>query len=321
MKSSTKPLLIAVIGATATGKTNLALQIAKKITGEIINCDSMQLVKGMDIGTAKPSLIDRATTPHHLYDLIDPNQWYSAGQYMVEARAICREIADRDKVSLVVGGTGLYLKALLQGIFEGPSRSTKYRRHLNKVVDQGGNSQLYAQLLKVDPISAKKIPVKDKVRIIRALEVYYESGSPISKLQLKRIPLNGFRVIKIGIHLDREDLYDRINKRVHSMFETGLLREVRELMDQGYSIDCKGFEAIGYRQAISFLLGNISLEEAIEKTSIDTRHYAKRQVTWFRREPGVNWVQAPGESSEALTEALKLLVNTNNVLHCQSIQN
>lgn len=312
MKLPDEPVLLAIVGPTATGKSSLALGIAKELPGEIINCDSMQLVRGMDIGTSKPSLADRAVTPHHLYDHIDPDQWYSAGQYMVESRAICREIAGRDRIAMVVGGTGLYLRALLQGVFEGPSRSQKYRRHLDQVMARGGSARLYSRLSEVDPVAAERIQAKDTVRIVRALEVYHQTGLPISDLQVKRRPLTGFRVVKIGLCLDRKTLYDRIGSRVRSMFRAGLLEEVQGIMDQGFSPDCKGFEAIGYRQAVSCLTGNISLEEAVEKTSRDTRRYAKRQMTWFRGESDLDWVEAPGESRKAVAQALEHVMSTSD---------
>ncbi len=301
------PLLVAIVGPTATGKSSLALRLARALGGEIVNCDSMQMVKGMDIGTAKPSREERATIPHHLYDRVRPDEWYSAGQYMEEARPICREIAGRGCVPMVVGGAGLYLRALLLGVFEGPGRSQEERRHLHEVAARKGRTTLHEMLARVDPSSAQRIQPADIVRIVRALEVFRQAGRPISDVQGERRPLKGFRIVKIGIGLEREKLCVRIDSRVREMFRAGLLEEVQGLLDQGFSPECKGFEAIGYRQAVSCLDGQISLEEAVERTCMDTRRYAKRQMTWFRKEPDLHWVSAPGESREAVVKAEELL--------------
>ena len=301
------PLLLAIVGPTATGKSSLALRLARALRGEIVNCDSMQMVKGMDIGTAKPSREEQATVPHHLYDRIGPDEWYSAGLYMEEARPICRGIAGRGCVPMVVGGAGLYLRALLLGVFKGPGRSQEQRRHLLKVAARKGKPALHEMLARVDPSSAQRIQPTDIVRIVRALEVYKQAGRPISEVQGERRPLKGFRIVKIGIGLEREKLCVRIDSRVREMFRAGLLEEVQGLLDQGFSPECKGFEAIGYRQAVSCLDGQISLEEAVERTCIDTRRYAKRQMTWFRKEPDLHWLSTPGENHKALAESLELL--------------
>ena len=306
--TSYDPLLVAIVGPTATGKSSLALGLARALRGEIVNCDSMQMVRGMDIGTAKPSRQEQATVPHHLYDRVGPDGWYSAGQYMEEARPICGEIAGREHVPLVVGGTGLYLRALLLGVFEGPGRSQKHRRYLHQVAARKGKAALHEMLARVDPSSAQRIQPTDVVRIVRALEVYHQAGRPISDLQGERKSLTGFRIVKIGIGLEREKLYVRIDSRVREMFRAGLLGEVQGLIDQGFAPECKGFEAIGYRQAVSCLKGQISLEEAVDSTCTDTRRYAKRQMTWFRKEPGLHWISAPGESQETLAKALELVV-------------
>ena len=305
---SCDPLLVAIVGPTATGKSSLALGLARALRGEIVNCDSMQMVRGMDIGTAKPSRQEQATAPHHLYDRVGPDGYYSAGQYMEEARPICREIAGRGRVPLVVGGTGLYLRALLLGVFEGPGRSQEHRRYLHELAIRKGEAALHRMLARVDPSSAQRIQPTDVVRIVRALEVCHQAGRPISDLQGERKSLTGFRIVKIGIGLEREKLYVRIESRVREMFGAGLLGEVQGLIDQGFSPESKGFEAIGYRQAVSCINGQMSLEDAVESTCTDTRRYAKRQMTWFRKEPDLNWISAPGESQETLAKALELVV-------------
>ncbi len=304
---SCDPLLVAIVGPTATGKSSLALGLARTLGGEIVNCDSMQMVQGMDIGTAKPSRRERAAVPHHLYDRVPPDGWYSAGQYMEEARPVCREIAVRGGVPLVVGGTGLYLRALVLGVFEGPGRSRKYRRYLHRLGARKGQAALHGMLARIDPSAARRIQPTDTVRIVRALEVYHQTGRPISELQSERKPLTGFRIVKVGIGLEREMLYIRIDSRVCEMFRAGLLAEVQRLLDRGFSPQSRGFEAIGYRQAVSCLSKQISLEEAVESTCADTRRYAKRQMTWFRKEPDLHWISTPGENQETLEKALELV--------------
>jgi tRNA dimethylallyltransferase len=289
------PLLLAILGSTASGKSALALQIAKELRGEIVNCDAMQMIRFLDIGTAKPSQAEREQVSHHLYDIIDPDGFFSAGAYMKAARRTCREIASRDRVPIVVGGTGLYFRALLDGIFEGPGRSEEIRRRLMRAADRKGNQFLHSMLLRKDPEAALRIQPGDRVRTIRALEVYFVTGKAISELQKTKRSLSDFTILKYGLRVPREDLYDRINRRVVAMFRRGLLREVELLMERGYSPGAKGFEALGYRHALAVLRGKITLEEAIERTQRDTRRYAKRQMTWFRSEHGVQWLDGVGE--------------------------
>jgi len=305
--NDTENLLIAVLGPTASGKSSLAIGLALRLDGEIINCDAMQLVSRMDIGTAKPDKSERDLVPHHLFDRIEPDEFYSAGRYMTDSRRLIREIVARGRVPIVVGGTGLYLRALLEGVFEGPGRSDTIRKRLRKIGDRRGPEYLHCLLRRRDPETAERVPAADQIRVMRSLEVYYLSGTPISRWKPQRQPLSGFHPVKLGIRLSREVLYARINRRVARMFHGGLLDEVRRLTRDGYGPDTKGFEAIGYRSALACLRGQIGLEEAIEETARDTRRYAKRQMTWFRREPDVHWIQHPGEDPEALQEALRIV--------------
>ncbi|MCZ6768808.1 MAG: tRNA (adenosine(37)-N6)-dimethylallyltransferase MiaA [Acidobacteria bacterium] len=300
-------LLIVLVGPTSSGKSELAFKSAEILNGEIVNCDSVQMYRLIEIGSAKPAPQQRRQIPHHLYDLVDPDQYFSAGRYMEEARKVCREIADRARIPFVVGGTGLYLRALLEGMFKGPGRSQDIRERLEKIGRRKGFDFLYRFLLKKDPQAAGRIQPGDRVRIIRSLEVYLLTGRPISQLQQQREPLANFSILKIGLDLPRPDLYDRIDRRVSEMFSRGLLKEVQELLDKDYSPDCKGFEALGYRHAFAALRGELSQEEAIKRTQIDTRRYAKRQLTWFRREEGVHWIPGPGEDFSALQQLLKLV--------------
>lgn len=308
MKQSTYPArLLAVVGPTASGKSPLGMKVARRLGGEIVNCDSMQLIRGMEVGTAKPTPEERAAVPHHLYDRIEPDEWYSAGKYMHEARAVCREIAGRGRMPIIVGGTGLYLRALLEGVFEGPGRSPRFRRRVQRIARVRGPEHLHRLLKRRDPAAAARIQAADEVRLIRALEVHFLTGRPISRMQRARRPLEGFMIRKIGLRPARPDLYGRINARVNRMFEAGLLEEVRTLLDQGYSPDCKGFEAIGYRQAVAVVQGRMTIPQAVAVAAQRSRHYAKRQLTWFRKEPDLQWIDFPGESPRAYAQLVERL--------------
>lgn len=301
-------ILITVLGPTASGKSRLAIGLGSALGGEIVNCDSMQLIRGMDIGTAKPTPMERRKLPHHLYDLIEPGEIYDAGQYMVAARRVCREISSRGKIPIVVGGTGLYLRALLKGVFPGPGRNQELRQKLERIGLRQGPEALIGLLKKVDPVTSERVHPADSNRVIRALEVFYQSGIPISQLQDLRQPIQGYRILKIGLKVEREVLCDRISHRVDKMFRCGFLDEVRVLLRQGCSPETKGFEAIGYRYVASHLAGHMTLQDVIDKTCVSTRRYAKRQKTWFRREPDVRWIEASGDSPGVLEKALAIVV-------------
>jgi tRNA dimethylallyltransferase len=303
--------LVAVLGPTASGKSGLALKLAQRLGGEIVNCDSMQMIRQLTIGTAKPSRAEMALVPHHLYDVIDLNEFYSAGAYMDDARRICSEVANREKIPFVVGGTGLYLRALLKGIFPGPVKKPGLRSRLKEISRRRGTEFLHRMLLRRDPASAARIQATDEVRIVRALEVNLVTGDSILKLQKKHVPIKGYSVVKIGLNVAREELYDRINRRVEWMFDAGLLQETERLLLSGFPPDSKGFEALGYRHAMAVVQGELSLEESIELTQRETRRYAKRQMTWFRKEEDVHWIPFPGESPEAEIEALQVLEKEN----------
>lgn len=304
---SRDPLLIVILGPTASGKTSLALALSPLLSGEIINGDAMQMVRHLNIGTAKPSTEERALVPHHLYDFVQPDEFFSAGQYMTEARKICHEVAGRGSTPIVVGGSGLYLRVLLEGIFPGPGRASSLRSRLQRIAEKRGVQTLLRMLRRHDPEAADRIQPGDLVRLVRALEVRLLTGIPITRLQASADPIGGFRVLKIGLDVPREKLYGRINRRVTVMFTSGLLGEVESVLDMGYSIESKGFEAIGYRQAMAVLSGELSVEEAISLTQRDTRRYAKRQMTWFRKEKDVHWLPFSGDEPQALRRVLSLL--------------
>ena len=301
------PLLLAVLGPTASGKSALALRLAEENSGEVVNCDAMQMIRYLEVGTAKPSREERLRVPHHLYDIVDPDERYSAGRYVVDARRVCREITSRENLPIIVGGTGLYLRVLLDGIFAGPARSEEIRTRLRNIAARKGAAYLHRILERRDPEAALKIEENDLIRLVRALEVWFVTGEPISALHGQREPLEGYSVLKLGLDMPREDLYDRINRRVERMFESGLLEEVEALIERGYRPAAKGFEAIGYRYAVAVLRDEIREAEAIELTQRDTRRYAKRQLTWFRKEDDVKWISGPGESLEAAEAAMALL--------------
>lgn len=309
-KYNNNPLLICVIGPTASGKSALAIKLAQELGGEIVNCDSMQMVRELEIGTAKPGLSEKAACPHHLFDLVSVSEVYSAGQYMIQARKICSEITSRGRVPIVTGGTGLYLRALLQGMFDGPSREEAIRQRLKTISTKKGTAFLHKWLSSRDPRAAGQIKPSDEVRLIRALEVRIVTGSTISSMRGQEEALSGYRIIKIGLNPDRQFLYDRINRRVVKMFDAGLLNETRNLLEMGYDASCKGFDALGYKYAIQVLKGAMEESRAIELTQRDSRRYAKRQMTWFRREPGVRWIIGTGETEESYRDALWIVENS-----------
>jgi len=306
------PLLITIIGPTASGKTSLAVNLAWKVNGEIINCDSMQMIRQLNIGTDKPSAEIRKRIKHHLFDRIDIDEFYSAGTYMNEAREICKEVSGRSKVPIMVGGTGLYYRAFLKGIFGGPGKSKKLRRRLDRIIEKQGLSFLFEKLKEKDPEAASRLEPVDCLRIVRALEVQILTGKPISTIQKDTIPLSGFRLARFGLNPPREMLYDRINRRVEEMFDEGLLDEVSSLIGAGFPRNAKGFEALGYRYAFDVLEGTMRLEEAIELTKRDTRRYAKRQMTWFRKEKDIFWINQTGETEDSLKKVLCELGKKND---------
>ncbi len=282
--------LVVVLGPTCTGKSALGIEIAKKFDGEIINCDSMQVYKGFDIGTDKvpPSL--RNEVKHHLLDILDHTQQFTAADFARLAKEAIDDITLRGKLPIVVGGTGLYIRALLNGIFPGPGRNDELRAKLKKEAKEKGIPYLREKLEKIDPIYSRIIGENDKMRIIRALEVYYLTGKPISEhFKNTRSELNNFHKIKIGLILERKELYRRINERVERMYASGMVDEVKRLLEQGVNLNSPPFRALGYKYALKVALGRMSEKEAILLTQRETRRYAKRQIIWFKKEKDINW--------------------------------
>lgn len=282
--------LVIIAGPTASGKSRLAVDLALLFRGEIINADSVQVYEGFDIGTGKLSEGERRGVPHHLLSSVDPERQFDSAAFVRETLKATASISAAGRLPFIVGGTGLYLKALLQGLFPGPGREPSIRARLEKEAAAAGPEALHDQLLAVDPVYAAKTGRRDLVRIIRALEVYELTGLPISRhFEATRSPLQGHKTVKIGIEIPRAELYRRIEDRVDAMFRAGLVEEVKSLLAKGVSPQAPAFKSLGYRQVLTYLVGGISLEKAVEATKTETRQYAKRQLTWFRKMEGLVW--------------------------------
>ncbi len=290
--------LIAIAGPTGSGKSESALALARRWPIEVVNCDSLQIYRYLDIGTAKLAPEERAGVPHHLMDLLNPDEEFSAGEYVRRARPIVRSISEAGRLPVVVGGTGFYLKALTEGLFPGPARDEGLRRALVER-ERRRPGILHRFLRCADPEASARIHANDTKKLVRAAEVCLLAQRPLSVLHKSgREELRGFRTLKIVLDPPRDELYKRLDRRATAMFARGLIDEVREIMRRGYSAECKPFESLGYRQAIQVIQGEISVPEAIESTRRDTRRYAKRQWTWFRRESNAVWLKGFGDSEE-----------------------
>jgi tRNA dimethylallyltransferase len=304
------PLLVVVLGPTASGKTALSLAVAERFHGEVVNCDSVAMVREFEIGTAKPSANERARAPHHLLDVVDPNGYITAGEYARLARQALNEIKSRGNLPIVVGGTGLYLRALLDGLFPGPQRSEELRERLRQRVEQNGAAYLHRLLYRLDPGAAAKIHANDVPKLIRAIEVCVASRQKMSELWKQgRDPLTGFRILRLGLNPNRETLYVRINQRAERMFETGLVEETTGLLEK-YGEGARPLASLGYRQAVQLLRGEIDRNTALQAAQQAHRNYAKRQMTWFRREPEVVWFEGFGDDPAIQQKALALVVET-----------
>jgi tRNA dimethylallyltransferase len=298
-----------IVGPTGSGKSELALRIALEIGGEIVNCDSVQIYRRFQIGTAKVPESERRGIPHHLMDLAEPGQLFTAGDYARAARAALREIVERGRIPVVVGGTGFYLRALLEGLSPGPRRHEELRANL-QLRERKRPGSLHRILTRLDPMSATRIHRNDLNKTLRALEVRVLEGRPITELFAQgRAPLQGFRPIKIGLNPNRELLYRRLDQRAAEMFERGLAAEVRGLLLSGVPADAKPFESLGYRQALQVAGGVITEQQAIASTQTETRRYAKRQLTWFRSERDVHWLAGFGDEPAVVEQALTYVKN------------
>lgn len=299
-----KRIYIAIVGPTGVGKSSLSIEIAKEIGGEIVNFDSTQFYKGFNIGTDKVPEEIRKEIPHHLIDILEPDQWFSAAEFGKRAVEVMEEINSKGNTPILVGGTGLYYRVLTSGIFKGPGKDEALREKLTEEMNLFGTEHLWKKLNEIDPEHAMKISKKDRIRIIRALEVYYLTSIPISE-QFKSTEslLKDWDGIKIGINLPRKKLYRRINERTLRMFENGLLDEINSILSRGVDENSPPFRAIGYKWGLKVIRGQISLDEGIRLTQRDTRRYAKRQLTWFKKEKGIRWFS--GERKKDIIEFVK----------------
>jgi len=298
-----EPLLVVVLGPTASGKTALSLALAQRFHGEIVNCDSVAMYREFDIGTAKPSTAERASVPHHLLDCVDPTQAVTAGEYARQARQVLAAINARHRLPIVVGGTGLYLRALLEGLFPGPQRSEELRERLRERAASRGPEQLHRILRRLDRAAAERIHANDIPKLIRAIEVCLASRQKMSELwQQGRDPLQGFRILRIGLDPDRAALYDHINQRAGQMFENGLIEETQRLLEK-YGTKATPLVSLGYKQAVQFLRGELTRDQTLQAAQQAHRNYAKRQMTWFRREPDVTWLKGFGDDPGIQQEA------------------
>ena len=298
-----EPLLVVVLGPTASGKTALSLALAERFGGEIVNCDSIAMYREFEIGTAKPSAAERAQAPHHLLDIIDPLGYITAGEYARRARPVLRQIAERGKLPIVVGGTGLYLRALLEGLFPGPERSEELRERLRQRAEQRGSGYLHRLLRRLDPAAAAKVHAHDTPKLIRAIEVCIASRQRMTEMWKRgRDPLTGFRILRLGLNPDRDQLYLRINARAQRMFESGLVEETQRLLEK-YGEAARPLSSLGYKQAAQLLRREIDSVTAVAAAQQAHRNYAKRQMTWFRREPDVRWLAGFGDDPELQLKA------------------
>ena len=309
------PLAIILLGPTGSGKTALSLALALRFNGEIVSCDSVAVYRGMELGTAKPTREERARVPHHLIDVTTPDHAFTAGEYSRQARAALSEIARRGRVPIVTGGTGLYLRALTEGLFAGPARQEELRTRLRESAEHHGNAAwLHRLLARLDTETAQRIHANDIPKVIRAIEVCVTARSPLSILlqNEEKNSLTGVRLLRIGLNPPRQKLYERLDERCAAMFAAGLVEETRGLLAKYGTV--KALDSLGYRQARGVLDGTLSEDEAIRAAQQGHRNYAKRQMTWFRREPNVMWIEGFGDEAEtarAATEMVESAINLN----------
>jgi tRNA dimethylallyltransferase len=301
---ASEPLLVVVLGPTGSGKTALSLVLAARFHGEIVNCDSVAMYREFEIGTAKPTFAERVLAPHHLFDFVDPVGYITAGEYARQAREVLQQIKSRGAVPIVVGGTGLYLRALLEGLFPGPQRSEELRERLRQRGGEKGSAYLHRILGRLDAAAAAKIHANDLPKLVRAIEICLGSRTKLTDMWEKgRDPLHGFRILRLGLNPDRDTLYERINWRAQHMFDAGLVEETQSLLEK-YGNAIRPLAALGYKQAVALLRGQIDRNTAVQAAQQAHRNYAKRQMTWFRRERDVFWISGFGDQANVQNEAI-----------------
>ena len=299
--------LIVILGPTASGKSALGMSLAKELGGEILVCDSTQAYRHFDIGTAKVPYAEQGGIPHHLVDLVEPTEVFTAGEYRLRALAVLDDLRLRRKLPILTAGTGLYLRALLEGLSDAPARSEKLRGRLRQIAARRGPEHLHRLLKRLDPATAARVEPPDTPKIIRAIEMRVLTGKPVGEIHgAGRSRLQGYNVTKIGLCPERAVLYARINARVHQMMQAGWTAEVKNLMDSGIPPEAKPFQFIGYSELRRHLLGQISESEAVTQTQQATRHFAKRQITWFRRELAVHWLSGFGDEAQIISSAIEI---------------
>ena len=303
-----KPRLVAIVGPTATGKSALGISLAKRFDGEIVSCDSTAVYRGFDIGTDKVPASEQQGIPHHLVDVVDPTEEYSAARYARDAAAVIREITARGRLPIVVGGTGFYYRALTRGLFEGPSRDEALRRRLERIAGRRGPERLHGWLAKVDPASAERIKSADVKRVVRALEVWILTGRPLTDhFAATASPLPEYDVTAFALQIPADETAARVAARVDKQFESGLLDEIRALLARGIPETALPFTGLVYRQALEYLNGVRSEIDTRDLIVRENRKYSRRQLIWFRKEPNLRWIHAAGEREETQERVAGLL--------------
>jgi tRNA dimethylallyltransferase len=304
---------VVVLGPTGSGKTALSLALAERFHGEIVNCDSVAMYREFEIGTAKPTPAERARAPHHLFDFVEPTSYMTAGEYARRARRTLGEVKLRAGLPIVVGGTGLYLRALLEGLFPGPQRSQELRERLRQRAGQKGETYLHRLLGRLDPAAPAKIHANDTPKLIRAIEVCLASRQKMTEMwKHGGEPLQGFQILRLGLNPERNALYERLNQRAQQMFDSGLVEETQRLLEK-YGDTAGPLASLGYKQAVQLLRGEIDRGTALQATQQAHRNYAKRQVTWFRREPDVMWLSGFGDEPSVQKEVVSVVLKVSGV--------
>jgi tRNA dimethylallyltransferase len=304
--------VVVITGPTASGKTKLSIKLAEHFKSEIINADSRQVYRFMNVGTAKPTVEERNQIYHHFVDYVNPDEHFDAGLFGEAGRKVLDNLLLNKKIPIVVGGSGLYIRSLVDGLFEGPKQDLTIRKELDKRIEKDGIQSLLLELKQIDPELALKLLDKNKHRIIRAIEVYYITGKPITALQKENKTKICFYPIVFGLHCERNELYKKINNRVLAMISDGLIKEVKDLLDMRFPRNLKAFRTVGYKETIDYIDNKISYETMINQIQQYTRNYAKRQLTWFRADKRINWLDTKIEAERLIENVIKKFEESNS---------